>query len=144
MSATIGPARPEEFSKVLVLLEQNHLPSDGLADHRDTLLVARDGEAVVGSAALEVYGDAALLRSVAVDERWRGQGLGQRLTDAALEMARMRRIHEVYLLTETATDFFPRFGFRRVARTDVAAGVQQSIEFTSACPVSALVMAQEV
>ena len=38
MSATIGPARPEEFSKVLVLLEQNLLPSDGLADHRDTLL----------------------------------------------------------------------------------------------------------
>ena len=144
MSATIGPARPEEFSKVLVLLEQNLLPSDGLADHRDTLLVARDGEAVVGSAALEVYGDAALLRSVAVDERWRGQGLGQRLTDAALEMARMRGIHEVYLLTETAADFFPRFGFRRVARTDVAAGVQQSIEFTSACPVSALVMAREV
>ncbi|MFN8474960.1 MAG: arsenic resistance N-acetyltransferase ArsN2 [Anaerolineae bacterium] len=144
MSVTIGPARPEDFPAVLALLERSHLPPDGLADHRDALLVAREGDAVVGSAALEVYGDAALLRSVAVDERLRGHGLGQRLTDAALEMARERGIHEVYLLTETAADFFPRFGFRPVDRTDVAAEVQQSVEFTSACPVSALVMSREV
>ncbi|MFN8496619.1 MAG: arsenic resistance N-acetyltransferase ArsN2 [Anaerolineae bacterium] len=144
MSITIGPARPEDFPKVLALLERSHLPADGLADHRDGLLVARDSDAVVGSAALEVYGDAALLRSVAVDEGVRGQGLGQRLTDAALELARGRGIHQVYLLTETAADFFPRFGFRPVARTEVAAEVQQSVEFTSVCPVSALVMLREI
>ena len=43
------------------LLEQNHLPLDGLADHLATTLVARQNGQIVGSAALEVYPDGALL-----------------------------------------------------------------------------------
>jgi len=43
----------------------------------------------------------------------------------------------VYLLTETAAGFFPRFGFQPIQRAEVAPAVQQSIEFTSACPASA-------
>lgn len=45
----------------------------------------RDG-AVVGCAALEYHGRAALLRSVAVDNRLRGRGLGRRLVERALQV----------------------------------------------------------
>jgi amino-acid N-acetyltransferase len=107
-------------------------------------LVARDGEAVVGSAALERYGDAALLRSVAVEEPRRGTGLGAALVGAALDLARAEGVGEVYLLTTTAPDYFPRFGFRPVARDAVAPAVTQSVEFTSACPASALAMRARV
>jgi amino-acid N-acetyltransferase len=49
----------------------------------------------------------------------------------------MRR---VFLLTETAAKFFPRFGFRAVSRADVPESVRASLEFTTACPQGALVM----
>jgi len=46
----------------------------------------------------------------------------------------------IYLLTTTAEQYFPKFGFERIARSDVPPGVQTSIEFTAACPSSATVM----
>lgn len=94
----------------------------------------------MGSAALELYGPAALLRSVAVRRDLRGTGLGRRLTEAALGLSRELGIEETYLLTETADRFFPRFGFRLVPRSEVPASVQRSVEFTSACPASARAM----
>lgn len=139
-SITIAVARSSDLPAVLALLERSSLPQEGLADHLATTIVARSGDAVVGSAALEVYGGAALLRSVAVDAALRGQGLGQRLTRAALDLARQRGVAIVYLLTETAADFFPRFGFQLTERAAVVPAVQQSVEFKGACPASAQVL----
>jgi amino-acid N-acetyltransferase len=137
---TIGAAHPDDLPALLALLERSGLPKEGLADHLETTLVARDGDEVVGSAALETYGAAALLRSVAVDSMLRGERLGQRLTRAALDLARHRGVARVYLLTETADDYFTRFGFHAIDRLAVDAAVQQSVEFTSACPASAQVL----
>ena len=140
MRTQIEPARPEDADDVCRLLEPNHLPVDGLQDHLATTLVARENGKIIGSAALEVYTDGALLRSVAVAPEAQGQGLGHRLTEAAVRMAAAVNVPGIYLLTTTAERFFPRFGFERIARTDVPATVQASIEFTSACPASAVVM----
>ena len=140
MSATLAPATGADLPKILALLEACRLPGAGLADQLATTLVLRDDDAIVGSAAVELYGASGLLRSVAVDPRRRGEGWGRRLTSAALELARRRGVTTVYLLTETAGEFFPRFGFRTIARADVDPAVQHSIEFTSACPTSALAM----
>lgn len=62
----IGPARREELPQIVALLEEDGLPQDGLENHLPTTLVARLEGRVVGSAALELYGPAALLRYVAV------------------------------------------------------------------------------
>jgi amino-acid N-acetyltransferase len=137
---TIAAARNSDLPAVLALLERSGLPQEGLADHLATTIVARSGDTVVGSAALEVYGGAALLRSVAVDAALRGHGLGQRLTRTALDVARQHSIATVYLLTETAGDFFPRFGFELTERAAVEPAVQQSVEFKGACPASAQVL----
>ena len=107
-------------------------------------IAARQNGEIVGSAVLEIYADGALLRSVAVENRRRGEGLGGRLTEAALEMARELGLRRVFLLTETAAEFFPRFGFRPVSRTEVPASVRTSLEFTTACPKSALVLEREL
>src|SRR5438132_6336919 len=128
---TIAAATPADLPALLELLGQSALPTAGLADHVDTAFVARDAGRVVGSAALELYGTAALLRSVAVAPELRGHGIGQELTRHALALARRRNIRTVYLLTETAGGFFPRFGFRAIPRDAVDPAVQRSIEFTS-------------
>jgi amino-acid N-acetyltransferase len=77
---------------------------------------------------------------LAVDPALRGTGLGVRLADAALDLAAERGVARVFLLTETAGGFFPKFGFRTVQRGDVDSAVQRSQEFSSLCPESAQVM----
>ncbi len=142
MLPTISPAQPPDLPAIFDLLERSKLPRAGLEQHVATTLVAREGARIVGSAGLELYGTAALLRSVAVTAERHGQGLGQALTVAALELARQRGVTTVYLLTETAGQFFPRFGFRPVSRAEVDPAVLRSTEFATACPASALVMAR--
>ena len=130
----------EGLEAVRALLRQSGLPTAGVEMLGESLLVARSEDRSVGSAGLEVYEQAALLRSVAVDPTQRGAGLGRRLTDAALALAAERGIARVYLLTDTAGEFFPKFGFRTVARDDVDPAVKESQEFSSLCPDSAQVM----
>lgn len=140
MVPTIRPATPSDLAAVLDLLRRNKLPPDGLAEHVQTTLTALDGDRLVGCAAVELYDDAALLRSVAVEADRRGEGLGQQLTRAALDLARDRGVKRVYLLTETAGGFFPKFGFQPITRDAVEPAVKQSVEFIKACPASARVM----
>lgn len=136
----IEHATPADWPQIVALLNSVELPLDGLSEHLETTLVAQMGNEIVGCAGLELYDNLALLRSVAVDRSHQGQGLGQELTTAALDLARVLGVRSVFLLTETAGGFFPRFGFQQTSRSDIPETVQQSVEFTSACPVSALVM----
>jgi amino-acid N-acetyltransferase len=140
MTVKIVPVKSGDLPALFALLEDSGLPTVGLSAHLATTLVARDGERLVGSAALELYGTDALLRSVAVAAPLRGQGLGERLIHAALDLARLHGVQQVYLLTETAQHFFLRFGFRPIARRDVSPALHKSIEWTSACPVTAQAM----
>jgi N-acetylglutamate synthase-like GNAT family acetyltransferase len=140
MNVHITRASEADGPSVLQLLRDSGLPIDGLIDHLSTALVARAGAAIVGCAAVELYADGALLRSVAVAPAARGNGVGERLTEAAVTLARSLGAPAVYLLTTTAESYFPRFGFVQATRELVPTGVQQSIEFRSACPASAVVM----
>jgi amino-acid N-acetyltransferase len=136
----IGGARQEELPDILALLDECELPKEGLASHLSTMLVARNGNQIIGSSALEMYEEFALLRSVAVKPSFRGRGLARRLTRAALDLARNYQVTAVYLLTETAGTFFPKLGFKLIPRHDVPEKVQRSVEFTTLCPDSATVM----
>jgi len=136
----LRPSRPEDFESAAALLRASRLSLDGLRERFDNAIVAsRDGE-VVGCVALELHRDSALLRSLVVAEGVRGEGLGERLTAEALRLARERGAADVYLLTETAQRFFPRFGFRIAERSEAPAALQESVEFRSACPKSAVMM----
>jgi amino-acid N-acetyltransferase len=136
----IESATERDLPEILALLERLHLPLAGVDDHLPTMLVARDGGQIVGTAALELYADGALLRSVAVEPRQQGRQLGHQLTDAALHLATGRGVTTVFLLTTTAERFFPRFGFEQIGREQVPPSVRASVEFQSACPASAIVM----
>jgi amino-acid N-acetyltransferase len=140
----VEPASPNDLAAIEALLAANQLPTAGLRDSIATALVARIGSRTIGCVALEVYRSGVLLRSVAVDGAWRGRGIGHQLTRAGLDLARSLGADTAYLLTTTAGDFFPRFGFARVERAEVPDDVKQSIEFRSACPASALAMRLEL
>jgi amino-acid N-acetyltransferase len=140
----IGSAAPRDLPEIHALLERLHLPLAGVDEHLPTLLVAREGDQIVGTAALELYADGALLRSVAVEPRRQGEQLGHQLIDAALDLATTRGAHTVFLLTTTAERFFPKFGFERIGRDQVPPSVRESVEFQSTCPASAIVMRKQL
>lgn len=140
MSTIIERAQRVDLPEVLHLLERHGLPVEGAAEIVDSMVVARQSGRLVGAAGVEFHPGGALLRSVVVDTAVQGQGLGKRLTEAALKLADARDAAPMFLLTTTAERFFPRFGFEIVGRDDVPASVQSSVEFVSACPASAVVM----
>ena len=79
------------------------------------MLVAREDGAVVGTAALELYADGALLRSVAVDPRRQGQAARPRADRSGAALSPQAMAPEaVFLLTTTAERFFPKFGFEPI------------------------------
>jgi len=134
----LRPAQPEDLPAVLTLLQSAALPTEGVADHFAHFIVAWDRSGLAGLAGLEPYGPAVLLRSLVVRPDLRGRGLGAALTLRLLEQARRADAKRVFLLTETAQNFFPRFGFETVARDSADEAVQASVEFRAACPQSAV------
>lgn len=127
-----------------VLLAAADLPTAGLAGCWATTLVAVEAMTVVGSAAVELHGSDGVLRSLCVVPLRRGERLGERLVSEVMGLARQHGLARLYLLTETAADFFPRFGFALVARDSVPDRVRDSIEFSSLCPASATAMVARI
>ena len=144
----IRNAEQSDLSAIIMLLSECELPVDGVAESLPNFLVAemmaeRDNM-LVGVAGLELYGDMALLRSVAISRDFRDKGIGADLVMRTLERAKIKGVKMVYLLTETAQEYFLHFGFRKIQRHQVDHRVQQSAEFKYACPKSAVAMKLEL
>ena len=139
---TIRPAREDDITRVESALRDSELPLDGLRDQfGDGYVVAEVNGELIGVEGIEVYGTDGLLRSAAVVSAWRGKGVGDALTRDRIEWAKRRGLKSLYLLTMTAGDYWPRFGFRRADRDAAPEAMRQSPEFTEACPSTALFMA---
>jgi amino-acid N-acetyltransferase len=138
--ALIRGATGADLPAVERLLTSSELPIDGVREAIGTFIVAESGGALVGVAGIELCGEHALLRSVAVTPEWRSKGLGRELVTRVIADAESRGIHALYLLTTTAERYFPSFGFEQIARNEVPASVQATREFQGACPASATVM----
>jgi amino-acid N-acetyltransferase len=139
---TLRPASAADAPLIHDLLERCGLPSCDLSTARAEFVIAsRDGE-LIGSGALERFGDTALLRSVAVEAQWRGSGLGRLIVAELERRAQAAGIRELILLTLTARDFFARLGYGAKDRAQVPPAVLNSAEFRTLCPASAACMAK--
>ena len=83
-------------------------------------VVAESGERVVGYVVAWFIGGDGEIGNVAVDEAYRGQGIGGMLLDAVLAEARRREVEAVYLEVResnlAARRMYERYGFARVGR----------------------------
>ena len=137
----IRRAEPGDHDVALRLLRSFDLPTVGVPETMSGFFVAEGAEGdVVGLVGLEVHGSHGLLRSLAVDPRCRGRGLGGALVGETVEAARRAGLEGLYLLTTTADDYFLGHGFRVVERASAPDPVQRSVEFSEACPASAVAM----
>jgi amino-acid N-acetyltransferase len=130
----------ESFEEFRALLRSVNLPCDDLSMDGHILVGYYEDDKLIGTGALEFFGQYALLRSLAVKDVRRGRKLGSRITDELIDLARENEVARIYLLTETARLFFKRKGFVDIDRKDVPAEVQASSEFSGVCSDSAFCM----
>lgn len=137
-------AGPADAVVIDALLADNDLCHEDLSGFLSDFIVAeRDGE-LAGVVGLELAGASGLLRSLAVVDSERGKGLGSALVDKIISHSRHRGVARLYLLTTTADRFFARKGFERIGRDTVPAEIQNTNEFKSLCPASAVCMKLDV
>jgi amino-acid N-acetyltransferase len=129
MEYIVRQARTRDVPEIRALIDQNVGSRRLLEKHTVNLYedvleftvaeVCTDG-AVAGCGALHVmWDDLAELRTVAVDERRRGAGIGHLIVDELLDRARAVGVSRVFVLT-FAVPFFASHGFTEISGTPVA------------------------
>jgi amino-acid N-acetyltransferase len=138
-------ASPRDETAIKQFLETNDLPHQDIepADLQH-FLTARDASVMIGLVGLQINGNCALLRSLAVHLDYRNQGLATGLVDKIEDYARSLNINTLYLLTLTAEDFFSKCGFQKTARATAPAGIQKTAEFRELCPATAAFMTKRL
>jgi len=97
--------------------------------------------AVVG---VEIYGEQALLRSLAVSPEQRNKGVGSLLVAHVERHARAQGVRQMFLLTTTAYAFFTARGYMDAARATAPAAIRASREFSEICPTSSAFMTKRL
>ena len=130
----------ESFEAFRSLLKASNLPADDLNFKRDLLVGYYEGNALVGTGGLEIHGPYALLRSLSVKLGIRGKSVGTTITEYLLGEAKKKKLKAIYLLTETAGNFFRKKGFTDVKRDQVPEEIKATTEFSQVCADTAVVM----
>lgn len=107
-------------------------------------LIAKEQDEIIGTVGLEVYESVSLLRSLAVHPKYHGKGVGRALTREILYHAKAIQNTEIYLLTETAKEFFTQFDFKIITNDLVNPLVKESSQFKGTCPDTATIMRRTV
>jgi amino-acid N-acetyltransferase len=132
---------PLSLEKLTQFLHENQLPyADVKTEGNFFIGYFNRQQQLVGCGGLELYPHDALLRSLAVDKRYRGKNLGTQITNLLIAKAKELSIHSIFLLTETAHDYFEKKGFMDIPRDEAPEAILKSTEFTSVCPTSASCM----
>ena len=139
------PARVDDFGQIKALLMACNLPTQDLVlEHLPQFLLLQDEGQLIGVVGLEIKHSVGLLRSLAVQAKFRGRGLGSQLVRHAESYAVTIGVQMLYLLTTTAAQFFASLGYTETNRQQVPAAIQAPAEFATICPSSAVCMVKRV
>ena len=131
---------PETLTSIGAMLDANKLPVDDLSEPGVELFCKCEGDQPVAAIGLERRGTSGLLRSLVVLDEKRGQGIAQSLVSEVEAEARQTGLSGLYLLTETADEFFSKAGYERADRSAAPAAIKETRQFSSLCPASATFM----
>lgn len=105
---------------------------------------AWEGSSLAGVVGIEPLGTVALLRSLAITALRRGSDLGSALLAQAEEYAMEKGVRSIFLLTTTAESYFEKHGYSRIPREEAPETIRNTVEFTSLCPGSAILMVKHM
>ncbi len=88
---------------------------DEVATNIRSYVLAKDNERLVGYTALHVHSKRlAEVRSLIVDENYRGQNIGKRMVEFTLEEAKILGVEEDVLVLTYLPAFFEKLGFNEI------------------------------
>jgi amino-acid N-acetyltransferase len=135
--------RRPDFDAALSLLMEMKLPvADLTPAHCENFFYTGAERSPNGMVGLELFGEEALLRSLAVAPDTQRTGSGSRLLTHAEGWARAQGVLRLYLLTTTAEQFFASRGYQPVPREAAPETIRRTREFSGICPASSSFMAK--
>lgn len=88
---------------------------DEVATNIRSYVLAKDGDKLVGYTALHIHSKRlAEIRSLIVDEAYRGQKVGQRMVEFTLEEAKAIGVEEDVLVLTYLPEFFQKLNFKEI------------------------------
>ena len=134
-----------DFAAVRDLLARCGLPTEDVREAPGACQLAwlEDG-ALIGTVGVDVSGDLALLRSLAVEPAWRGRGLGRALTAEAEARAIAAGARTLVLLTGTADALASACGYEATSRCALGDGAAAFRQFAAGCCAEARCYAKKV
>jgi len=120
----------KDWPKVKALLRESGLPYEDIKTPQlKHFLVIRDGERISGVVGIDLYGAAALLRSLAVAPNYRRFSFASNLLAKIEEYAKAKGAEALYLLTMTAAGFFEKRGYQKIDRKGVPGAIRATPVF---------------
>lgn len=128
-----------DYPAIRELLQATNLPVDDLSEQDvwPECLITKSEQVIVSTGALAQHGEFGLLRSLATRQDFQARGLGSKILQGLEARALSRGIKVLYLLTETAADWFQRRHYEFQDRACVPAAIAKLPQFSMICPTSA-------
>ena len=134
MSATIRSARTSDIKAIRKIidtysLQRRLLSKETVMLYEDVqeFFVAEDKGEVIGCGALHgLWEDLGEVRTVAVNEEYRGQKIGHEIMNAIIERAKELGLKRLFCLT-FETEFFGKHGFKEIQGAPVEPEVYQQL-----------------
>lgn len=141
MELRIRACKQSDLARVCEILDQCALPSeDVLSLGPSCFFVAEVEGHIVGVGGIEIKHYVALVRSIAVEKKYSGQGIGQSIYTKIEQHAYENGVARLYLLTTTASSYFARQGFQELEKDLAPTPIKTSTQFSKLCPDSATLM----
>jgi len=140
----VRPTTERDYAEVCSLLQSESLPTIDLDRNLPHFFVKTIEEEIVGTIGMEHYGESGLLRSMLVRPSFRNKGIALELVNYLTHYAKDYGVRQLFLITNTAENYFQTLGFTKIPREKVAKEVLQSKEFNGLCPASSTIMMKQL
>ncbi len=137
----IRKLKSTDIQTVCKILESYDLPTKDLRNlDLECFWVAEEKSQLIGVIGIELYDHIGLVRSLAVEKQFQGNGIGRKLYEALEKNAVDKEILRLYLLTTTAQVYFEKLGYEAIQRDIAPLPIQHTTQFSSLCPKTAVLM----
>ena len=134
----------EEQESLQELLMSEKLCYNDISDEGVVLYGVKIKHVHVGYFGFQKFGADALFRSMLVQPDARKRGYGTLIWNEAKAKLRETGVKNIYLLTDTATEFFTKQGFVIINRNSVPQSIAMTTEFQDFCPDSSICMKYKI
>ena len=133
-----------DYDIIRELLKTNKLPYEDIISSKVDFITSQPDGNLAGCIGIEKYGEDGLLRSFAVDDKYKNKGIGKDLLNELISKSKSEGIKKLHLLTTTADKYFAKKGFRNSERSNAPKAILNSKEFSEICPSNSVYMIMEI